>query len=133
MCDQHMDAEFTSDELEITVKLDRSELDQDDTSQITGYNLVSRDGTVYELEEGINTIGRLKRGNNLVLKDKFCSAMHAEVSLNDGIISITDIGSTNGTFVNGMRLAPGANQVIVPGDEINLGHTYLRIEAIKNK
>lgn len=131
MRDQNLDAELTSEDLEITAKLDRSELEKGDLAETTGYRLLDRNGTVYDLLEGINTIGRLKRGNNVHVKDKFCSAMHAEVNVSEGIATITDIGSTNGTFVNGIRLAPGTSQTLASGDEINLGHTYLRVEAIK--
>ena len=131
MTDQN-ESNLGDDGMEITVRLDRTELIGKSLGHITGYNLVDRDGAVFTLENGINSLGRLKRANTIILKDKFCSALHAEMMYDEESLTLTDLGSTNGTFVNGIRLAPATNHVLVPGDEITLGHTFLRVEAIRD-
>ncbi len=118
--------------LEITARLDRMDLVGRSLGSITGYRLIDNDGVVFVLEQGTNTLGRLKRANNIVLKDRFCSAVHAEIMNEEAALTLTDLGSTNGTYVNGIKLAPAANHPLVPGDEISLGHTQLRVEAIRD-
>lgn len=63
-------------------------------------------GTDYPLYAGANTIGR-RSSNEIILADAFASGRHAEITCNaDGTVILTDLGSTNGTFINGERLAP---------------------------
>ena len=118
--------------LEITARLDRTDLVGKSLGSIIGYRLIDGNGLVYILETGTNTLGRLKRANNILLKDRFCSAVHAEILNEDTGLTLTDLGSTNGTYVNGIKIAPAANHTLVPGDEISLGHTQLRVEAIRD-
>jgi hypothetical protein len=49
------------------------------------------------------------------------SRHHAEVRAESDRVVVVDAGSTNGTFVNDRRLAPGVAQTILPGDTIRLG------------
>lgn len=59
--------------------------------------------------------------------DAKVSRRHARVSFRNGVHSIEDLGSTNGTFVNrGRRLLPGNPQILNDGDEIIVGKTFLR-------
>jgi hypothetical protein len=70
----------------------------------------------YEFDEPVITIGR-SEGNSIVIPHSSLSGMHAQLTLNpDGTYTITDPGSTNGTFVNGEHvteaiLPPYANIV----------------------
>ena len=60
------------------------------------------------------------------------SRRHARISLRDGEYSISDLGSTNGTFVNrGRRLKPGDSHPLKDGDEIIVGKTFLRFRIGK--
>lgn len=55
------------------------------------------------------------------------SRRHARILCRNGIFSIEDLGSTNGTYVNrGRRLIPGNPQRLEDGDEIIVGKTFLR-------
>ena len=59
--------------------------------------------------------------------DDFASAQHARVEpLRDGVW-IEDVGSTNGTFVNGVRLSRARK--LAAGDLVRVGETDLRFEA----
>lgn len=72
------------------------------------------------------TIGR-RTGNSLILpNDAYISGKHAEITSDPTGVYLTDTGSTNGTFVNGQRLAHQKPQLLVEGDEIQLGQTRYR-------
>jgi hypothetical protein len=49
------------------------------------------------------------------------SRRHAEVRVEPDRLVVADLGSTNGTFVNDRRLAPGEAHTIVTGDTVRLG------------
>jgi pSer/pThr/pTyr-binding forkhead associated (FHA) protein len=55
------------------------------------------------------------------------SRLHALLRRSRGTVSLTDLGSTNGTTVNGVRLAPNSPQPLRDGDELRLGKLALRI------
>jgi adenylate cyclase len=59
----------------------------------------------YKLEPGNNTIGRMS-GNDIVILDASASRFHAKIVLdeNSNAVTMFDLGSTNGTFVNRDRI-----------------------------
>lgn len=60
------------------------------------------------------------------------SRRHARINFKDGIYTIEDLGSTNGTYVNrGRRLIPGTPHRLNDGDEIIVGKTFLRFYISK--
>jgi serine/threonine-protein kinase len=60
------------------------------------------------------------------------SRRHARIILKNGIYTIEDLGSTNGTYVNrGRRLIPGTPHRLNDGDEIIVGKTFLRFYVSK--
>lgn len=127
------DQDMQQDEgLEITARLETREFADRNLGELVGYRLIDQNGDIYDMEEGANAVGRLKWANNVIIKDKFCSAVHAEIMLEELTLTLTDLGSTNGTYINGIRLAPAAHHPLVPGDEIVIGHTKLRVEAIRD-
>jgi pSer/pThr/pTyr-binding forkhead associated (FHA) protein len=85
------------------------------------------EGEVYGIDSTALTIGR-SGDNDLPLDgDEFASAHHARfLPRRDGVY-IEDIGSTNGTFVNGIRLTT-ADRRLIPGDVVRIGETDLRFE-----
>ena len=54
----------------------------------------------------------------LVVSDESVSARHCRVVSENGIFTVVDLGSTNGTFVNGKRVS---TQLLVDGDKVSLG------------
>ena len=83
-------------------------------------------GEGHELDSQPLTIGR-SAGNDLHLRgDRFASARHARVEPRADGVWVVDAGSTNGTFVNGIRL-DGAKR-LAPGDVVRVGETDLRYE-----
>lgn len=62
----------------------------------------------------------------LVLKDSKASRRHARLHARDGVLLLTDLGSTNGTRVNGHRIT---ELVLGEGDRIQIGEASLVVEA----
>jgi hypothetical protein len=83
--------------------------------------LVSNDGRTYPLSVGSTVIGRGDQAN-LRLPDVGISRRHARLDFDGGQVVLTDLGSTNGTSVNGQRVSAVA---LNPGDMIQLGTTTL--------
>ncbi len=70
------------------------------------------------------TIGRA-RGNDLVVDDLVVSRAHAELrTLPGGGYEIVDVGSHNGTYLNGQRVQ---RSPIRPGDVVGVGHSAFRL------
>src|SRR5882672_1797264 len=74
--------------------------------------------------------------NRIVLSDPTVSGTHAVVLARDGGYNIIDLGSSNGTFVNGRRLG-NESHVLQHGDKIQLGQALLTFrnpaETVENK
>jgi predicted component of type VI protein secretion system len=82
--------------------------------------------TSLRLIEGVNSIGR--HDDCLIrIRSSQVSRRHCELFENEGRLIIRDLGSSNGTFVNGARI--GAQQVLNSGDVITVGGVALRIDA----
>jgi hypothetical protein len=68
---------------------------------------------------------------DIILDDSAASRQHAEIRCKEGrktakrTFSIRDVGSTNGTFVNGKKLPPGESRLLKNGDQIRVGSTDL--------
>lgn len=75
-------------------------------------------GKTFPLEVDVITIGR-EAGNTIVINDAEVSRKHTQLALQGGKYVLSDIGSTNGTFVNGQRIT--GQHVLVPGEVISLG------------
>lgn len=82
------------------------------------------DGTIVAvpLWAGRLTVGRAD-SNNLPIKDDAVSRVHASVERVAGQYVLRDLGSSNGTFVNGERIV--ADRTLHPDDEITVGHSRI--------
>ena len=56
---------------------------------------------------------------------KFVSRRHAQITRTGSEYVLVDLGSANGTFVNGMQLSPHAPQILRSGDRIAIGKAHL--------
>lgn len=63
------------------------------------------------------------------LVDPETSRAHAELSLQRGVLYLADMGSSNGTFLNGKQLSAGAIEVLA-GDVIDVGTTRITVNEI---
>jgi hypothetical protein len=78
-------------------------------------------GRIYRDLPGPVTVGR-EEGNLLRLNDERVSRYHAKVQVDDGDMILTDLGSTNGTRVNGQVIEIRRLRI---GDKITLGRSVL--------
>jgi hypothetical protein len=77
--------------------------------------------------DGPTVVGRDPAGAQLVIDDPEASRRHASLEPSGTGLTVEDLGSTNGTFVNGQRLT--AAQDAGPGDEIRIGTTVLEVQS----
>lgn len=70
-------------------------------------------------------IGRLPN-NQIVFEDVQISGLHAEIVPTPYAVLLIDLGSRNGTFVNGHRLMPDVPYTLRSGDKIRVGQIELR-------
>ena len=82
------------------------------------------DGQSFEVTEEITTIGRSLE-NHVQLGDLSVSRKHAKITRNGNSYYLEDLGSQNGTWVNGHPLDPGFQIEIKEGDIITFGHVLL--------
>jgi pSer/pThr/pTyr-binding forkhead associated (FHA) protein len=85
------------------------------------------EGTEYELDSAAVTIGRASQNDVAIDGDEFASARHVRIEPRRDGVWVTDLGSTNGTFVNGVRI--DRPRKLVNGDVVRAGETELRYEA----
>lgn len=85
-----------------------------------------RSGERVAVPNGGVTIGR-DPASGVVFDDDGVSRRHAFLTSVDGVVTVQDAGSTNGTWVNGERV--GTSRRLTPGDELRLGAVGVRFEA----
>ena len=83
-----------------------------------------------EFEKNEITIGRLA-GNDIVLGKGNVSKYHSKIVAKDGKLIVVDMKSTNGTFVNGKKIA--GPQVVKPADQIFIGDYIINVEPLQEQ
>lgn len=79
------------------------------------------------------SVGRTKE-NDIAIDDASVSKMHASLVLNGtGDLILADTGSTNGTFINGERIAYGKANVITDADVLKFGTIEVKLEVIEKR
>jgi pSer/pThr/pTyr-binding forkhead associated (FHA) protein len=81
-------------------------------------------GGEFPITEGQEIIIGRSSELDMVLVEEMVSRRHARITLQDGVISIEDLGSTNGTFVNGEKIQKGT---LKEGDRILIGTSILKV------
>jgi len=85
------------------------------------------EGAEYELDSSPLTVGRNPDSDVRIDGDDFVSGDHAKFSPRADGIWIDDAGSTNGTYLNGIRLTRARK--LAAGDVVRIGETDLRFET----
>jgi hypothetical protein len=83
-------------------------------------------GSEHPLENQL-TLGREEGRADLVLDDPGVSRLHARFAVDQGAVVVEDLGSSNGTFVNGQRISGSVE--LGAEDEVQLGGTVLSVEG----
>lgn len=87
---------------------------------------VLTEGEVFVLDASAISIGRAANNDIAIGDDEYASTRHARFEPRRDGVYVEDVGSTNGTYVNGLRLT--RERRLVPGDLIRIGETDLRFE-----
>ncbi len=84
------------------------------------------EGMKIRLGKGVSTLGR-RETNEIFLNDPNISRVHAQIEFFQGEYILTDLGSLNGTYLNGKRIA---RVHLKPGDLIKVGKTELDFRVV---
>jgi len=91
-------------------------------------------GRTFPLDKDFIRLGR-DPGSDIVISDPQISRQHARITRQGDLMMIEDLGSTNGTFVNGMRLtgphALSSGDVIGLGDAVTLAYYGMDVAATR--
>src|SRR3954470_21173095 len=80
-------------------------------------------GPAIELVKDLTLVGR-KEDCDVRLDHKSVSKMHCVIVKTDGLLLLRDLGSTNGTRVNGTRVRRAA---LLPNDQLSIAHFKFRV------
>lgn len=81
-------------------------------------------GSPITLKQDVTLVGRKRGLCDLIVDRGSVSKLHCLVVKTDGLLCIRDLGSTNGTKVNGQRVTRGA---LLPGDELSFASVSFRV------
>nr|XP_023921629.1 uncharacterized protein LOC112033082 isoform X1 [Quercus suber] len=80
----------------------------------------------FEIVSNEVTVGRVPEKANIVIPIATAvSGLHARIQKKDGNLLVTDLDSTNGTFIDDKRLRPGVPATVLPGNYIIFGDIHL--------
>jgi len=92
-------------------------------TELVAVESVSQAGRRYPLGDEI-TVGRAA-GCQVTVDDTYVSQLHARVFTRDGQLFVEDLGSTNGTYLNRVKVA--GPMVMQKGDRLQVGNTVLEV------
>ena len=64
--------------------------------------------------------------SDVILEDPYASEFHFRLVVQDGTLAVSDLGSTNGTYVNGRRITTPTN--LRRGDALQVGKTVMEVK-----
>ncbi len=85
------------------------------------------EGDELTLNSSALLFGRGSDNDVNLARDEYASSRHARVEPRRDGVWVEDVGSTNGTYLNGIRLTRAKR--LAPGDVVRIGETELRYEA----
>ncbi|MGZ4334566.1 MAG: FHA domain-containing protein [Gaiellaceae bacterium] len=85
------------------------------------------EGDAYLVDSAPITVGRGGENDLALEGDEFASSLHVRFEPRGDGVWVQDLGSTTGTYVNGIRI--GGARRLAPGDVVRVGATDLRFEA----
>ncbi|XVF47084.1 hypothetical protein PTKIN_Ptkin03bG0080700 [Pterospermum kingtungense] len=89
----------------------------------------------FEIASSDVTVGRLPDKADVVIPVATVSGIHARIQKKGGDLLVTDLDSTNGTFINDQRLRPGVVNKVPPGSFLIFGDIHLamfRVSKLEN-
>ncbi len=87
--------------------------------------LISTEGErSIRLKKDVTIVGRKRGVCDIFIDRSSISKLHCVIVKTDGLLFIRDLGSTNGTKVNGQRVTRGA---LLPGDELSFANSKYKV------
>ncbi|KAF2306480.1 hypothetical protein GH714_018456 [Hevea brasiliensis] len=105
----------------------------DGDSRHIGYKVKMPDA--FEIASNEVTVGRLPDKADMVIPVATVSGIHARIQKKEGNLLVTDLDSTNGTFIDDKRLRPGVVAKAPPGSILTIGDIHLakfRVSKLEN-
>src|SRR5207248_222633 len=103
------------------------ELDAEVGKFVVVKSLVFDEGKEWQLNSSPLTFEHSSQNDVPLQRDEFASSKHARIEPRRDKVWLEDIGSTNGTYLNGIRLTRPKR--LTSGDIVRIGETELRYEA----
>jgi len=82
-------------------------------------------GSPIEIERDVTVVGRSRDHCDVRIDRNSVSKIHCVIVKTDGLLFVRDLGSTNGTKVNGQRILRGA---LLPGDQLAFANVKYRVQ-----
>jgi hypothetical protein len=86
-------------------------------------------GGEFPLTEGVPVVVGRSSDLDMVLVEEMVSRRHAHIEMRNGVVHVEDLGSTNGTFVNGERVQKAS---LTEGDRLLIGTSILKLVAVED-
>lgn len=115
---------------EKTVAIDLNTINRSTFKPVVGWVVVLSGelrGRDFRLVDGKNTMGTAA-DCDVVLTDPYLSSKHAVIRHENGTFTLSDLDSTNGTFVNERRVT---RYDIIDNDKVRLGRTELKFKSLE--
>ena len=93
----------------------------------TDWRLVHEDGNIIDIKQEIMIAGRSKEAD-ITLESSKCSRTHALIRLEANALTLIDLRSKNGTFINNSQVPPNKPQQLEDGDQIRFGDQKFTVE-----
>lgn len=100
--------------------------------QIFNPVLVSKNKNEFQdivIKEHTMVVGKVRGIADICLEGKSISRIHARISRDQNGCSVTDLGSTNGTYINGMRLSERQMRYLKQGDEVRFAEAVFEFKS----
>ena len=112
----------------VVIGLTSSDAGEDETpSPYLGKTFTLRPPKRGALMVGRSSGKKFKKSGLSLAKDDTASTTHGKVHIHRGVLSFTDLDSTNGTYINGEKIEPREPTEIKHGDTIRIGANIMRV------
>ena len=93
----------------------------------TDWRLVHENGNIVDIKQEILIAGRSNQ-SDILLESSKCSRTHALIRLEANALTLIDLRSKNGTFINNSQVPPNKPQQLEDGDQIRFGDQKFTVE-----
>ena len=95
---------------------------------LASVSIKGQDGNAYRIDQPVTLIGRSSKNDIPLAGDRLVSRRHATLCFEQGKYILTDEDSANGTYINGIKIAPHRPYILRHGAELRIGSNILVFE-----